>query len=42
MSPMPNYVTAAKINSILDRLSHYRAQGIYNRGGASNSATEKA
>ena len=29
---MPNYVTAAGSNSILDQLTHLRAQEIYQRG----------
>lgn len=45
---MPNSVTAARVNSILDLLSHRRAQGIYLRGGvlyhgpSRYSATEQA
>ena len=36
---MPNYVTAARNNSIIDQLSHRMAQGNYNGGGGvSNSA----
>ena len=30
---MPNYVTASGSNSILDQLTHLRAQGIYQSGG---------
>ena len=30
---MPNYVTAARSNSIIDQLSHLRAQKIYQGGG---------
>ena len=30
---MPNYVTASGSNSILDQLTHLRAQGIYHNGG---------
>ena len=30
---MPNYVTTAGTNSILDQLTHLRAQGIYQSGG---------
>ena len=30
---MPNYVTASGSNSILDQLTHLRAQGIYHSGG---------
>ena len=30
---MPNYVTASGNNTILDRLTHLRAQGIYHNGG---------
>ena len=32
---IPNYVTAAKNNSILDQLEHKRAQEICNGGGVS-------
>ena len=39
---MPNYVTAAGSNSILDQLSHLRAQGIYQSGEFPNSATEQS
>ena len=39
---MPNYVTAARSNSILDQLSHLRAQGIYQGGGVPDSATQQA
>ena len=37
---MPNNVTAAGSNSILDQLTHQRAQGIYQGGGAPDSAME--
>ena len=37
---MPNYDTAAGSNSILDQLTHLRAQGIYQSGGILDSATE--
>ena len=37
---MPNYVTVAGSNSIIDRLSHLRAQGIYQGGGVPDSVTE--
>ena len=30
---MPNYVTVSESNSILDQLTHLRAQGIYQSGG---------
>ena len=33
---MPNYVTASGSNSILDQLTHLRAQGIYQSGGVPN------
>ena len=39
---MPNYVTAARSNSILDQLAHRRAQGIYDSGGVSDLAAEQA
>ena len=39
---MPNYVTEAKRNSILNQLSYRRAQGIYNSSGVSDSAAEQA
>ena len=39
---MPNYVTAAKGNNILDQLSHSWAQRIYNVGGISDSSAEQA
>ena len=39
---MSNYVTAARINSILDQLSHSRALGIDNISGVSDSAVEQA
>ena len=37
---MPNYVTASGSNSILDQLTHLRAQRIYQIGGTTDSATE--
>ena len=39
---MPNYVTASGSNSILDQLSHLRAQGIYRSGGVPDSAVEQS
>ena len=39
---IPNYVTAPLSNSILDQLTHLRAQGIYRSGGVSNSAMEES
>ena len=39
---MPNYVTASGSNSILDQLTHLRAQGIYQSGGAPDSAMEQS
>ena len=39
---MPNYVTAARSNSILDQLAHRRAQGICNSGGVSDLAAKQA
>ena len=39
---MPNYVTASGSNSILDQLTHLRAQGIYQSGAVSNSAMEQS
>ena len=39
---MPNYVTASGSNSILDQLTHLRAQGIYQGGGVPDSATEQS
>ena len=39
---MPNYVTASGSNSILDQLTHFRAQGIYNSGGVPDSAIEQS
>ena len=39
---MSNYVTAARINSILDQQSHRRAQGIYQGGGVLDSTMESA
>ena len=37
---MPNYITAAGSNSILDQLSHARAQGIYQGGGPGFAASK--
>ena len=37
---LPNYVTTAGSNSILDQLTHLRAQGIYQSGGIPDSAME--
>ena len=37
---MSNYVTASGRNSILDQLTHLRAQGIYRSGGVPDSAME--
>ena len=39
---MPNYVTASGSNSILDQLTHLRAQGIYHNGGVPDSAMEQS
>ena len=39
---MPNYVTASGSNSILDQLTHLRAQGIYRNGGVPDSAMEQS
>ena len=39
---MPNYVTASGSNSILDQLTHLRAQGIYQSDGIPDSATEQS
>ena len=39
---MPNCVTASGNNSILDQLTHLRAQGIYQSGGVPNSAMEQS
>ena len=39
---MANYVTAAGSKSILDQLTHLRAQGIYEGGGDPDSATEQS
>ena len=39
---MPNNVTAARSNSILDQLHHLRPQGFYQCGGVPDSATEQA
>ena len=38
---MSNNVTAAQSKSILDQLTHLRAQEIYQSGGDPNSATEQ-
>ena len=38
----PNYVTASGSNSILDQLTHLRAQGIYHSGGVPDSAMEQS
>ena len=38
---MPNYVTASGSNSILDQLTHLRAQGIYRFGHGAVLATWK-
>ena len=39
---LPNYVTASGSNSILDQLTHLRAQGIYRSGGVPDSAMEQS
>ena len=39
---MPNYVTASGSNSILDQLTHLRAQGIYRSGGVPDSDMEQS
>ena len=39
---MPNYVTALGSNSILDQLTHLRAQGTYQSGGVPDSAMEQS
>ena len=39
---MPNYVTSSGSNSILDQLTHLRAQGIYQSGGVPDSAMEQS
>ena len=39
---MPNFVTASGSNSIVDQLTHLRAQGIYHSGGVPDSATEQS
>ena len=39
---MPNNVTAAGNNSILDQLIHLTAQGIYQCGGVLDSAMEQS
>ena len=37
---MPNYVTASGSNSILDQLTHLRAQGIYQSSGVSDALSK--
>ena len=39
---MPNYATAPGSNSILDQLTHLRAQGIYHNGGVPDSTMEQS
>ena len=39
---MPNYVTASGSNSILDQLTHLRAQEIHHNGGVPDSAMEQS
>ena len=39
---VPNYVTASGSNSIIDQLTHLRAQGIYQSGGVPDSAINAA
>ena len=39
---MPNYATASGSNSILDQLTHLRAQGIYHNGGVPDSAMQQS
>ena len=39
---MPNYVTASGSNGIHDKLTHLRAQGMYQGGGVPDSATEQS
>ena len=39
---MPSYVTASGSNSILDQLTHLRAQGIYQSGGVPDLAMEQS
>ena len=39
---MANYVTASGSISILDQLTHLRAQGVYHNGGVPDSAMELA
>ena len=39
---MPNFVTASGSNSILDQLTHLRAQGIYQSRGIPDSAMEQS
>ena len=41
-SKLPNYVTASGSDSILDQLTHLRAQGIYRSGGVPDSAMEQS
>ena len=38
----PTMVTASGSNSILEQLSHLRAQGIYHSGGVPDSAMEQS
>ena len=39
---MPNYVTVSGSNSILNQLTHLRAQGIYQSGGVPDTAMEQS
>ena len=39
---IPNYVKASGSNSILDELTHLRAQGIYQSGGVPDSGMEQS
>ena len=39
---LPNYDTTSGSNSILDQLTHLRAQGIYRSGGVPDSAMEQS
>ena len=39
---MSNHVTTSGSNSILDQLTHLRAQGIYHSGGVPDSAMEQS
>ena len=39
---MPNYVTASGGNSILDQLTHLRAEGIYYSGEVPDSALQQS